>query len=396
MLPELPRDVYRRPGPFASVYLDVTRAHEEAAHRIELRWKDLAAELGEQGADADTVAAVEEVVLEPTGEPGPTGLAVIASAGQVVLARTLPDQPRHSIARWAPLPHVMPLLAQAPDQVAHVVVELGKTSATVLGVDRAGRAQTAASERGEEEDTHKPRGGAASHLGMQRRTEEQWKQNVRGFAATVEEAVSRLRAELLVVSGDVQARALLLDELGGRSRDIVVELDGPNPDDTTTGEGIDDEVRRLVAQRAAQQSREVLDGFATAHGRDTGLAATGVPDVVRALQQSQVETLVVVDDPSSTRELWVGPEPWQLANSEAELRELGAEVLGPDRADAALVRAAAGTGARLLVLAHPAAAEDPKRAGSASGARGAGPEAGELPDIADGVGAVLRFSTPAS
>jgi hypothetical protein len=396
VLPDLPRDLYRRPGPFASAYIDVTRAHEDAVHKIELRWKDLAAELYEQGADAQTVAAIEQVVLEPTGQPGPTGLAVFASNGQVRLSATLPDMPRESIGRWAPLPHVMPLLAQAPDLVPHVVVELGKTSATVLGVDSAGQARTAADERGEEEDTHKPRGGAASHLGMQRRTEEQWKQNVRSFASTVERVVSELHAELLVVSGDVQARTLLLDELGGRSRDIAVEIDGPNPDDDTTTEGIDDEVSRLVAERAAQQSREVLDSFATARGRDTGLAATGVPEVVRALQQGQVETLVLVDDPSSTQELWVGPEPWQLANSEAELRELDAEVLGRDRADAALVRAAAGTGARLLVLPHPAAAEDPSRAGSASGARGAGPRSDELPEMSDGVGAVLRFSTPQS
>lgn len=236
--------------------------------------------------------------------------------------------------------------------------------------------------------------GLVVHLGMQRRTEEQWKQNVRTFASTVERAVSELHAELLVVSGDVQARKLLLDELGGRSQEIVAECDGPNPDDDTT-RGIDDAVARLVAERAAQQSREVLDGFAAAYGRDAGLAAGGVPDVVRALQQGQVETLVLVDDPSSTAQLWVGPEPWQLAETEAGLREIGAEVLGQDRADAALVRAAAGTGARLLVLPHSAAEQDPKRAGSAAGSAESGESGGvPVPDMFDGVGAALRFSTP--
>jgi hypothetical protein len=384
--------LYRRPGPFATAYIDVTRAHEDAAHQIELRWKDLAAELAEQGADEQTVTAVEEVVLQPTGEAGPTGLVVIASAGRVRFTATLPDVPRESIGRWAPLPHLMPLLAQAPDLVPHVVVELGKTSATVLGVDSSGQARTEASDRGAEQDTHKPRGGAASHRGRQRRTEEQWKQNVRTFVSTVERAVSELHAELLVVSGDVQARKLLLDELGGRSREIVAECDGPNPDDDTTTRGIDDEVARLVAERAAQQSREVLDDFAAAYGRDAGLAAGGLPDVVRALQQGQVETLVLVDDPSSTAQLWVGPEPWQLAETEAGLREIGAEVLGQDRADAALVRAAAGTGARLLVLPHPAAQQDPKRAGSAAGSGESGGV--PVPDMFDGVGAALRFSTP--
>jgi hypothetical protein len=59
-----------------------------------------------------------------------------------------------------------------------------------------------------------------------------------------------------------------------------------------------------------------------------------------------------------------------------------------------LVRAAVGTGARLLVLPHPAADQDPERAGSAAGSRGVGPGAQEGPELTDGVGAVLRFSTP--
>ncbi|HEX2299394.1 MAG TPA: hypothetical protein VHH34_12925, partial [Pseudonocardiaceae bacterium] len=200
---------------------------------------------------------------------------------------------------------------------------------------------------------------------------------------------------LLVVSGEVQARAMFLDELGGRSREVAVEWDGPNPDDTTTRDNVLEQVRPLVAERAAQRSRPVLEEFRAALGRDTGLAVTGLREVVRALQQGQVETLALIDDPSATDELWVGPQAWELAGSEAELTELGAEVLGRDRADAALVRAVAGTGARLLLLPHPAAAGDPARAGSAAGAQGTGPDPEQLPELTDGVGAVLRFSTPA-
>jgi hypothetical protein len=273
-------------------------------------------------------------------------------------------------------------------------VQLGKTSASVSGVDAGGLVRAQAEERGQEHNTHKTRGGAAAHHGMQRRTEEKWKSNIRSFASSVERAVAELPAELLVLSGDVQARTMLLDELSERSREITVELDGPTPDDTTTRENVTEQIRPLVAERAAQLTRRVLDGFNAAHGRDTGLAVTGLREVARALQQGQVETLVVVDDPAATQELWVGPQAWQLAGSEAELQEIGAEVLGRDRADAALVRAVAGTGARLLVLPHPSAADDPRRAGSAAGAQGAGPGSEEVPEMFDGVGAVLRFSPP--
>ena len=390
MLPELPRELYLHSGPFASVYADVSRDHQNSPHEIELRWKELARSLVEQGADDADIRAIEEVFTEPTGQAGSAGRAVIASGGQVRLDVALPDRPRREIARWATLPHVMPLLAQTPEPLPHVVISLGRTSATVRAVDADG-AVSQASEHAQEEGTHKVRGADRD---KQSYTEEVWAKNVRGFARTVDDTVARLHAQLVVITGDVRARTMLLDELGERSRSLAAEVYGADPDDTTTDERASGEVEDLLARRAAQRTREVLDGVNIAHGRDVGLAASGLGPVVAALQQAQVETLVIQDDPSSALELWIGPEPGHLAESEQALRTLGAEVLGRDRADAALVRAAVGTGARLLVLPHPAADQDPERAGSAAGSRGAGPGAEEGPELADGVGAVLRFSTP--
>jgi hypothetical protein len=81
-----------------------------------------------------------------------------------------------------------------------------------------------------------------------------------------------------------------------------------------------------------------------------------------------VDTLLIVDDPSSTERLWIGPDPTDIATKPDDL----AAVAGSDprqvRADAALVRALVGTDAAITVL---------------------GPE--EAPELADGVGAVLRY-----
>lgn len=113
--------------------------------------------------------------------------------------------------------------------------------------------------------------------------------------------------------------------------------------------------------------------------------------MIRALQHNQASAVLLRDDPSSELQIWIGPEPAQLALTEGELREIGEPVLGLDRADAALVRAVAGTGAELVLLPHPASDTEPDKAGSAAG--GAQPPGGQ-PELADGAAALLRFTTP--
>ena len=51
------------PGPFVTVYLDVTRASENAAHELELRWRGLREQLTEQDVPVALLAAL------PAAEP---------------------------------------------------------------------------------------------------------------------------------------------------------------------------------------------------------------------------------------------------------------------------------------------------------------------------------------
>jgi hypothetical protein len=118
----------------------------------------------------------------------------------------------------------------------------------------------------------------------------------------------------------------------------------------------------------------VLDRFAEAYGRASSgvgdvLAAAGIADTVAALRQAQVETLLILDDPSSDARAWIGPDPVHIALTAEELTELGVREPVQDRLDAALVRAAAGTDASIVTLAP-----------------------GQL-DLSDGLGATLRYPT---
>lgn len=389
MLPDIPRELAVHPGPFASVYLDVSRDHQGAPREVRLRWEELARQLHGQGADPATVDAVGEAMAEPTGRPGSTGRAVFAAGGRVLLEAEFPGPPRRELARWSLLPHLMPLLTQLPELVPHVVVVLDRKEARVRGIDRAGREVLSEDQHGTEYPVHKVRGGGSAHLGMQRRIEEVHKDNAKSFAADIDQAVSRLHAELVVLTGDVQARTIVLDALGERSRAIAVQVSGPGPDDTTTDEDIDEQVGTLAAERAAEHTRRAVETFERERGRGAGLAVTGLGPVIHALQRNQAATVLLRDDPSSDLLVWVGPEPAQLALTESDLRGIDAPVLGQDRADAALVRAIAGTGSELVLLPHPEAGSDPRRAGSVAG----GAKIDQQPELSDGVGAVLRFSS---
>jgi hypothetical protein len=69
------------------------------------------------------------------------------------------------------------------------------------------------------------------------------------------------------------------------------------------------------------------------------------------LQRGQVDTVLLVDDPSSTDELWIAPDdPTLVAGDQELLRQSGVADPRRVRADAALVRAIAGTGAELVLV----------------------------------------------
>src|SRR4051812_4416053 len=100
------RPLYERPGPWASVYLDVSRDTEDAAKAVDLRWRRLRDELAGQGADAATLDAAETALRDADPRPGRSGLSIFASGGTVVLAEPLAGPPPRDLAVWSGRPQV--------------------------------------------------------------------------------------------------------------------------------------------------------------------------------------------------------------------------------------------------------------------------------------------------
>lgn len=343
-------ELVRERGPFASVYLDASHDTEDAAKAMELRWRGVREELARQGADEATLDALEELALAPV--VGKAGRALIAARGKVLLDRVLPRPPAQVTARWSDLPHVLPLAGSLGPTVPHVVVLVDKVGADVHGYagETGGQGEVAAEEvRGEEHPVHKVRGGGWSHLRIQHSVEETAKRNAAQVAQTVDRLVNKLNARLLILGGEVQARAAVCEELTPRCREVLVEVEGASLAEGTDDEAFDSAVQSLVAQYQYNSDHEVVERFAAESGRDGGLAVQGLEPVVEALREANVAALLVADPELGGRTVWSGDHPAQVALRKSELSGLGIEHVAEHRADEVLPNAAAATGAQVLV-----------------------------------------------
>jgi hypothetical protein len=82
-----------------------------------------------------------------------------------------------------------------------------------------------------------------------------------------------------------------------------------------------------------------------------GTAGAGLADAVTRLQRGQVDTVLLINDASSTDMLWIDPDdPTVVSVDDRVLRESGIADPQKVRADAALLRAIAGTSANLVLV----------------------------------------------
>jgi len=121
---------------YVSVYLDTTPTTAGAATEVALRWRAARERLAAAGVDAATLDAVGQAA---TGrDHAVRGRVIFARDGAVRLEGALPRPPQQELANLAPLPHVMPWLAQLPARVPHVRVAAGRAGGQVLAVPASG------------------------------------------------------------------------------------------------------------------------------------------------------------------------------------------------------------------------------------------------------------------
>ncbi|GAB3689201.1 baeRF2 domain-containing protein [Angustibacter aerolatus] len=372
-------------GPFLTVSLDATRDGPDGAKEVELRWQAHEERLRAQGASEQALAAVREVVTEPTHRGGPVGRLVVATDDGVQLDLVLPEAPGREESQWGPVPHLLPV-ARATSGISHVVVDVDRTGADLELTDALGAAAGSETVQGSDDEVHAAHVRGTSQRRVESRVEDTTARNAAQVAAELDRVVRRQRPELVLVRGDDQVVAELLDAVGPDTASKVVRVPGSRAAGGSEQRRRED-VARALAERAAAHRADVLDRFEQGEQRQD-LAVEGLDAVVESLRRGQVEEVLLHDDPSSTLRLWVGSTPGAVATRRSDLVEAGEESPQEVAAGAALVWGAISTGAGLtLVGGRPHGTPEQDLADDSAGHRDR-----QQVTLTDGVGALLRYS----
>ena len=347
--------VFSASGPYATVCADVTHTTENADTEVELRVRGIAEKLTEQGAPEAVVEAVRGRLLE-ANEGGEIATLrgralVVAADGSVVLDQPLVDQPRQEVAEYAPTPDLMPVLRQLPGRVPHVVALVDRTGGDITYVGLSGQDGEEETVQGETFHIRKLRVGGWAHDHWQNSAEETWEDNSDRVAARIASYARRLSPRFVLVAGDVRARSILAERAGDAWKDLVVTIEEGGRAAGADREPVERRAAELVAEHEAHEEADTVEKVqaAAAHG----LAVTGTASVVEALRKSQVETLVLADQPDD-EELLVGPSPLLLGVEQGDMEALGVQEVHSVPADRALLAAAVASDAGVIVVPRSA------------------------------------------
>ncbi|MCU1676561.1 MAG: hypothetical protein JWM93_1319 [Frankiales bacterium] len=361
------RKVFEASGPFVSLYLDATASIDNAAQLHEVRWRDAARALTEEGVDAKTTRAA----MSSRGELGDgDGRVVVAARGEVLLATNVPGAPAHDIVLVAALPHLVPVLADAAMQEPHVFALVDRTGADITSyVDSMTVGDTAVVDSLDLEFRRFNLGGWRQRR-LQTRALDSWEENGKRIAAQITDLAAEVSARLVVLAGDVHEVVAVKGHLPAHLVGLVEVIDGGRSPD-----GSEQKVRRDRSDAVRRRRLTELGALVTRFDERAGegrLTAAGVAAVAHALGNGQVETLLLPSTGGGGKRLAFGHDLTQLAETPDDLEAAGIPVAGEAAAVDVLVRAAVGTAAAVVVV----------------------PE--EVPGAPTQVSAILRFDLPAA
>ncbi|WP_413450692.1 Vms1/Ankzf1 family peptidyl-tRNA hydrolase [Georgenia phoenicis] len=364
-----------------TVTFDATRETENGYQAVVTRWRDLRRTLEGRGISARTLDHVEEQVRIPTHVAGKHGRTIVAGPDGVVIDRVLREPPSDDTGVVGL--DVVSLAKVADGTVSYLLAEIDRTGADLTLQRHSAFEYEAGDElgsvEGDQDVINKVRRAGMATRRLQARAEDSWERNAETVASELDRIVTERRPELLLLTGDVRAVALVRERLGAEAGAIATVLDGGSRAAGVNEQAFDKNLHEALDVFRARRTEEVLDRFRQEEGRE-GTATQSVDDVVAALARGQVAELILREDTVGRnsqlrlRSLWAGEGALEVATTPALLADLGVTEPREVRADLAIGRAAVEQGAGVTIADEASASE-----------------------LVDGVGALLRWrdaSTP--
>ncbi len=301
------RPVYESEGPFVTVYLEGRSPGEDAGEQMRLRWRALRERLESEGATAESLDALESVLLvDDVGEQQTDGRVLVAAGARVVL-----NEPWDAAlgvgddAHFGDVPQLGAYVRETARSVRELVVITDQQGAQVRQEvvteqhePREVDAEIVAG--GAEEGVHKPRGGGLAHKQIQRRADETVSHNAKDIAEHVSTVAEKFRPRVLVLAGEVQARTAVRDELPVDLARIVAETDRGGRDENASDEALADELLRVAGETSTVVADEYVDRLK--EGLAHGQAVEGYEAVARAASMGAVDTVLFEHDTRATGE----------------------------------------------------------------------------------------------
>ncbi|GGT74657.1 MULTISPECIES: baeRF2 domain-containing protein [Streptomyces] len=357
------KPLFTRPGPWASVYIETTRATEDGAKVQQLRERSIAGQLIDAGADAYTTRAVMERLSHEPVSGTPPGRALFAAGAEVVLDVPLAVAPPAGEARWSNLPHVAPLPALRGDEPTCLVAYIDRTGAD-MELREAFRREQVGQAQGKEWQGrgHRSIPEDRYEWHYRNKVENSWNETAGAIAGELARRWPESGADLLVLTGDPRERKAVYGRLPEQIQTVTVEAENGSRSPGASTAALDREIDRLREEFTQNRLRRALERFQMGRGKpgahrastvDTGPgeAAEGIPAVVDAARNHQVATLLLAQDASDGgRPVWIGPGVDDIAVQRGEARAMGVPRPEQARADDAVLRAAAAADSEVLVV----------------------------------------------
>lgn len=348
----------------ATAYVPSPSGMPDPTERLALELRNLTGDL-EGVVDEEDAGRLVEAMTSRGHQPGRTLVGVLGPDDVDVWSTSAELQ---AAIAPGPVPDLAPLLAARQAWIPHAVVLVDRVGADVEIVE-AQDSSKEVSVDGATSHITKVNPGGWSQRRFQQRAEEHWQDNAQLVAERLSREVDRTGLDLIVVTGDKTAFTVLEEVLPPRLQDMVLYIDAGGRSADGSEEQVEEAVDQAVRQEASKRREAQRQQVSEAIGQ--GVGAVGRDEVLAALFERRVDTLVVHQPDTEGLHAHIGPQPDQVAGDSGVLHDLGLDATRVPLIDAAL-RGAAASGAQVVMLHSP------------------------HEDLVDGLGASLRGDEPTS